>query len=464
MIEPLVVIGIGHDGPEGLAPESRAHLAAAEVLAGGKRHLAHFPEFTGQKIVIAADIAAVIEQLKACRAQKTVVLASGDPLFYGIGAALRAALPKDELIFLPQVSSVQLAFARLKESWHDARVVSVHGRPIDILLPALEERASKIAILTDARNDPSAIGALLQQHGMADDYDIWVCEELGSTAERVTSWTADSVAGQQFAPLNVVVLLRRAIADIQKVPTKPSPLMGEGGSRSEPGEGFQIQASPHPAFGHLLPEGEGHDLSAGSVPGARASLPLLGIPDLQIAHHSQRRGMITKREVRLISLAYLQLRPDDTLWDIGAGSGSVSIEAARLSNQLKVFAIEQSAAAVEQIHENIRNFKVSHVDTVHGSAPEVLFGLPNPDAVFVGGSGGRLEEILSQAVAQLRPGGRLVMNCITLENFQRGWSLLDRLGLAPQVTSVQLAHSKPLGSLHAMEPDSPIFILHGCKR
>jgi precorrin-6B C5,15-methyltransferase / cobalt-precorrin-6B C5,C15-methyltransferase len=410
--DPLAVIGIGHDGPSGLCREALDHVARARVLAGGSRHLAFFEHPDRETIAIGGDIGGAIRRLEQVyRREKTVVLASGDPLFYGIGKALLAALPRDELVFIPHLSSVQLAFARIKEPWDDARVVSLHGRPLGRLLPALEDRASKIAVLTDPVNQPRAIAGFLAGLGLGREYRLWVCENLGGPDERVTSWSADELPDAGFSPLNLVVLLRTDFV--------------EGSNRPVP--------------------------------------PLVGLPDDAIRHSPGPRGMITKREVRVISLAYLELAPRDVLWDIGAGSGSISVEASRLSADLRAFAVERSAEAIEDIAHNIRRLGAAGVRVVPGEAPEVLSGLPDPDAVFVGGSGGRLREIVDAAVGRLRPGGRIVINCITLEHYSLGWELLRERGLDPQSTSVQVAHSRPLGRLHRLEPDNPIFILRAIK-
>jgi precorrin-6Y C5,15-methyltransferase (decarboxylating) len=189
-------------------------------------------------------------------------------------------------------------------------------------------------------------------------------------------------------------------------------------------------------------------------------LPLLGIPEEAIAH---RQGMITKRELRLLALCYLALHPGDVLWDVGAGSGSVSVEAARLSASLQVFAVERSAPALTHIEHNIRQFALSNVHPVRGEAPEALALLPDPDAVFIGGSGGRLADMISAVVPRLRPGGRLVMHCITLENFALGWELLRQHPLQVDTTAVQLSHTKPLGPWHRLESESPIFIVRATK-
>ncbi|WP_089719285.1 precorrin-6y C5,15-methyltransferase (decarboxylating) subunit CbiE [Candidatus Entotheonella palauensis] len=404
--EPLVVIGIGHDGADGLSQEALTHIHQAKILAGGVRHLAFFPQWQGKKVVIDANLKRVMQQLEASRQQaKTVVLASGDPLFYGIGRTLAAHFPPESLSFLPHVSSVQLAFARLKTSWHDAQVVSLHGRPIESLLPALSQGAPKMALFTDAVNHPAAIARFLLAHGY-NHYDLSVCEELGGTSERVTHWALQDIGDTSFSPLNIVVLMRHGDA-----PT--------------------------------------------STP-----LPLLGLPEQSLAH---RDGMITKREIRLLTLGYLALHPGEVLWDIGAGSGSVALEAARLSPSLRIFAVEKDGNALRHIVENVQTLATPHVQPIHGEAPAALAPLPDPDAVFIGGSGGRLPDIVSTVADRLRPGGRVVMNCITLENFTLGWSLFNDSSWQAEATSVQLAHTKPLGQMHRFASDSPIFIIQATK-
>ncbi len=410
MSEPLVVIGIGHDGAAGLSQAALAHIHRASVLAGGARHLAFFPDWRGERVLIDANLKRVMQQLSAAyQRAKTVVLASGDPLFYGIGRTLTAHFPPESLCFIPHVSSVQLAFARLKISWHDAHIVSLHGRPMDALLPALHQQAAKIALFTDAANHPAAIAHFLLDHGHAD-YDLSVCEELGGEAERVTQWQPQDMGDTTFSPLNIVILRR------------------------------QPKATP-------------------TIPTASA-LPLIGVPEPHFAH---RAGMITKREIRLLTLGYLALHDGNVLWDIGAGSGSVALEAARLSPSLRIYALEKAADAFAHIVENARALDTPHVQPVHGEAPEALAPLPDPDAVFIGGSGGRLPDIVATVADRLRPGGRVVMNCITLENFNLGWTLFNTAPWRAQATSVQLSHTASLGAMHRFASDSPITIIQATK-
>jgi precorrin-6Y C5,15-methyltransferase (decarboxylating) len=414
--EPIAVIGIGPAGAADLSPGARAHIEKAGVLAGGRRHLDYFPEWVGERIVIDGELSLCLGRIaESARSRKTVVLASGDPLYFGIGRALLDVFTKDELIFYPHLSSVQLAFARLKESWHDACVLSLHGRPMESLVPALQRGEAKIALLTDATNNPQAICTLVCEAGYADQYALWVCEDLGGPAERITQASLHSPPEHAFGPLNIVVLLRWGSA--------------------APGAGL---------------------------------MPVVGIPDESLKHREGQRpqgGLITKREVRLLALCQLELRPYDVLWDVGAGSGSVALEAARLSSRLTVHAVEKDPEACSFLAENLVSLGLlPNVHLVHGEAPEGLMQLPDPDAVFIGGSGGRLVEILACAMERLRTGGRLVLNCITLESLSRAWTWLDEHGLEPEVLSVQLARSRPLGSLHCLEPESPISIIKVRKR
>jgi precorrin-6Y C5,15-methyltransferase (decarboxylating) len=455
----LVVIGIGHDGPAGLSADARAHVAAARVLAGGRRHLAFFPEWAGERIVIDGDLAAVVGRLRErYRRERTVVLASGDPLFYGIGRVLLESFPREDLLFLPHVSSVQLAFARVKETWEDARVVSLHGRPLEALRPAVEARAAKIAVLTDGNNHPGVVADFLRRLGAAEDYALWVCENLGGADERVSRHLPGDMREQSFSPLNVVVLLRCCDPRSQA-------LLGNAGHEAP----LRGSAPGRMILPREVGEAELRDprsqAELGNEKGRSAEtvLPLLGIPEGALLHRAGPRGLITRREVRLLALCYLELRPGDVVWDIGAGSGSVAIEAARLSDGPRVFAVERDDEEFRRLEANVARFGAGRVRAVRAEAPEGFADLPDPNAVFVGGSGGRLRDILAAVARRLRPGGRVALNCITLENLALGWDALREAGLEPEATSVQLSRSRPLGRLHCLEPDGPIFILRARK-
>jgi precorrin-6Y C5,15-methyltransferase (decarboxylating) len=337
----VLVVGVGDDGPAGLAQSTRSRIEAAEVLVGGRRHHEMFPDHRGERLTIANDLGPLLEQI-ACeaRSRRVVVLASGDPCFYGIGPLLSKRLGADRVEIVPGVSAVALAFSRLGLGWHDATVVSAHGRPLDAAMRSACY-ASKLAVLTDDLNTPGVVARVLLDAG-AEDARAYVFEHLGGPAERRASGPLSEIAGQTFASLNVLV-----------VPDLCWP---------------------------------GHE-------------PPFGRPEGCFAHS---RGMITKPEVRAISLSKLALRPGDTLWDVGAGSGSLAVEAATLVPRLAVVAVERSEEQIGLLGQNLERHGVtSAVQVVQGEAPAALADLPPPDAVFLGGTGGHLDQILDVCLKAL---------------------------------------------------------------
>ncbi|MFB2935093.1 precorrin-6y C5,15-methyltransferase (decarboxylating) subunit CbiE [Aerosakkonemataceae cyanobacterium BLCC-F154] len=409
------VIGIGLDGASGLREEVRQIIAQANVLVGSDRHLNYFPDYCGDRILL-KDLKATMGEIRdRLETDKViVVLVTGDPLFFGLGRLLLAELPKEKLTFHPHLSAIQLAFNRIKIPWQDARVISVHGRCWDRLTQTLQQGAEKIAILTDDNHNPAAIARLLQCLDLADSYQFWICENLGGRDERVSSWPVTAIPDQKFAPLNVVVLLR------------------------------QIDSS-------------GDETSF-------ANLPLLGLPDSSFLSYSDRPGLITKREIRLLLLGELGLKPGQIIWDVGAGTGSVAIEIARLFPASTVYAIEKTAAGVSLIEQNCQRFGVSNVVSIHGTAPEILHHLPSPDRIFIGGSGGNLKEILSFAGAQLHPQGVLVLALATLEHLTLATQWVESKGWEYNLLQAQLLRSVAVGSLTRFSPLNPVTIFRIKKR
>lgn len=397
----VTVVGIGDDGCASLTSRAVNAVREAQVLVGGERQLAFFPQFTGERLVIRDGIAALLERVAELAEEHNVcVLASGDPLFFGVGSLLIKKLGAQHVAVIAQPSSVQLAFARAGLKWDDATLLSLHGRPLAGLVTRLRH-AFKVALLTDEENSPARIASHLLEHGQTE-WKAWVCENLGGPDERVRAFAvADLCAVKDIAPLNVLVLLR---TDPAWRPPPTIPFLHED------------------AFAKRMPK----------------------------------KGLITKREVRLLSLAALQLRPDSIVWDIGAGSGSVSIEAALLAPAGRVYAIEVDPEGVEICRENARNHGVDNLRVVAGRAPEALAELDSPDAVFVGGSKGSMETIVDTALERLRPGGRLVANAVTLENAGEIYQSLRRRGLVPDVTLLQVSRSEPLAHYQRYEALNPI--------
>ncbi|NJR71034.1 MAG: precorrin-6y C5,15-methyltransferase (decarboxylating) subunit CbiE [Synechococcales cyanobacterium CRU_2_2] len=459
----IAVVGIGLDGAVGLAPAVLRQVEAATLLVGGDRHLAYFPDHPAPKLAL-GDLSGAIAALQRFLAQHAhseaidpgdalessrseschseplaVVLTSGDPLFFGLGRLLLEQLPAAALRFYPHLSAVQLAFSAIKQPWQDATLVSVHGRSLEALIQQLKRCPRKLAILTDGEHHPGAIAQLLLDLELPIHYRCYVCENLGGPTEKVYSGPPERFLRREsvldlalesktslphnFASLNVMVLV-------------------------------QVEWLDRP------------DLS-NSADLRPTDWPRIGIPDGAFATFDDRPGLMTKREVRTLALAELALAENQVVWDIGAGTGSVSIEIARLCPSSRVYAIEKTAAGMGLIGRNCDRFRVSNIQAVRGAAPDALADLPDPDRIFIGGSGGHLSEILAVCGARLRANGCLVLAIATLENLaiaqawlrQRGWRV--RLMQAQFLRGVAIA-AQASGGISAQTrwtPLNPVSLL-----
>jgi precorrin-6Y C5,15-methyltransferase (decarboxylating) len=399
----VTVIGVGGDGCSSLTSRAADAVASAQWLVGGERQLAFFPQFRGEMIVVKDGLSPVLDRIGELAGENNIcVLASGDPLFFGIGSLLIKKLGAEHLAFLPQPTSVQWAFARIGMKWDDAAVISLHGRSREGFLTRLK-RHSKVAVLTDPENSPARLGAHMVEHGETA-WDAWVCENICAPQERIRRFTIHELANcTDVENLNVLALIR---SDPAWRPPPTIPFLHED------------------AFAKRMPK----------------------------------KGLITKREVRLLSLAALGIRPDSIVWDIGAGSGSVGIEAALLAPLGRVYAVEVDPEGIEICHENVRAHGVDNISVVAGRAPEALAGVEAPDAVFIGGSKGSMREIIDFSFACLKVGGRLVVNAITLENAAEAYQAFRNLGLVPEVTLLQVSRAEPLARYMRYEAMNPIQI------
>lgn len=391
----VAVVGITDAGVASLLPDALAAVESAQVLCGGDRHLAFFPHHQGERVVIKGALEPFYERL-ARETRPVAVLASGDPDWYGIGPLLVKRLGHDRVRIYPNLSATQLAFARLGLAWQDAAFLSAHGRPLDAILPAAL-LATKAVILTDDLNTPAAVAAALLGAG-SDDADVHVFEHLDGSAERHVATTLTGLKGQAFAPLNLMVVLR-----------------------------------PRPARAWAL-----------------------GLPDEAYAH---RGGFITKAEVRAVSLSKLALRETDTVWDIGAGCGSVSIEAAYLARRGTVHALERDPEQLALLQQNRQAFGAGNLRVVAGEAPAALTGLPTPDAVFVGGSGDRLSDLLQAVFAALAPSGRCVLNLVSLEHVAEVLGLAKAAGWTAEVIQIAVSRSTETAGITRLAAQNPVFIV-----
>ncbi|MEB3260728.1 MAG: precorrin-6y C5,15-methyltransferase (decarboxylating) subunit CbiE [Cyanobacteriota bacterium] len=339
--------------------------------------------------------------------QQGVLLASGDPLWFGIGRLLLAALPPACLAFHPAPTSLQLAFSRLGRPWQDARWVSVHGRDPEALVEALRQRPPALVVLTDPGvGSAETVRRVLVASGLAHCYAFWLCERLGHPRERVRRLPADQPLPDAVDPLHLVVLL------------------------AEP---------------PLAPDPE--------------TLPLFGLEDGLWFQHDDHPGLMTKREVRIQLLADLDLPATGVLWDVGAGVGSVGLEALRLRPRLRLWALERRLGAAALIQANATRLGVQPEAVVEGVAPEALADWPAPDRVLIGGAGRARRLVLRSVLRVLRPGGRVVVPLATVEALAELREELESARLEMAVRQVQVWRGVPLADGTRLAPLNPVVVV-----
>lgn len=347
------------------------------------------------------------------------LLAAGDPMFFGIGRLVIERLGKDAVEVYPDLSSIQVAFSRTKETSNNALLISLHGGPDPAKrrkleheladVPGLLKRCNKIAVLTDKVNSPEAIAETICKGEMTSPLHplkMYVCEKLGYDDEKITEGTPDEISKMSFGHPNVVIIT-----------------VGAWSSRP---------CNPVMTFG--LKEGE--------------------------IQHS--KGLITKDEVRAVTIHKLRLPRTGVMWDVGAGSGSISIDAAILCPDLKVYAIEKDEDQITNIRENKNRYSAGNVDIVSGHAPDALPQLPAPDRVFIGGSGGRLSDIVDY-ISEKMPSGIVVINAATIETLNEAVQSLEKNGFKVDVSEISVSRSKIIGGKRHMSALNPIFIVTGEK-
>jgi precorrin-6B C5,15-methyltransferase / cobalt-precorrin-6B C5,C15-methyltransferase len=413
MSAPIYIIGMGADGPAGLRPEQIERILNADFLAGGERHLAHFPQARGERFVLKDNLPSLLEELgRRWPEASCVVLASGDPLFYGVGTHLAGILGRENVSIEPALSSMQLAFARVRLPWQYAALASVHGRRLrPILLPLLGHRL--IGLFTHDGDSPAAIARFFLDHGV-DFYQAIVGENLGTADERISRWgNLHELAGQRFGPLNYLILQRGVC---------PVPLA--------------------------------------EVERNRALVP--GVPDEVFARPESGPEVMTRQEVRAVVLTKLlgPTSPGETVWDVGAGLGTVSAEIAVLRPDVEVVAVERDPERASFLRTNREHFGAYNVRVLEGAAPDVLHAeTERPRLIFLGGSGGRLAELLPFLTERLQGGGRLVATFVTLEHLGLALQHFRALGWPLEVTEVHVARSDPLAGLTGLRPQRGVFIL-----
>ncbi|HBB73189.1 MAG TPA: cobalamin biosynthesis bifunctional protein CbiET [Planctomycetaceae bacterium] len=407
--EKVHIVGIGDDGVEGITAHARRIVESAEVLLGPASCASLVPDAIRGRLRTAASLEELVERVAGAKG-RVVVLASGDPLFYGTARYVCGKLGKDRFEVVPHVSSMQLAFARVKESWEDAFLANLSGQSIERVIDRIRS-CDTAGLFTSEQWPPNAVAAALLDEGI-DAFQSYVCENLGSPDERVTQGSLAEIARESFGPLNVMILVRKA-------PVADPP--GAAGGR------------------------------------------LFGNPDECFLESRPKRGLLTPAEVRSLALAELGLRADSVVWDVGAGSGSVGLEAARLASAGAVHAIEMDPDDHQLILENARRFGVANLHAVLGRAPEAWAPLPDPDAVYVGGRGRDVAMLVTGAWERLRPGGRLVTACNSIENLAAVHAILRARSADAAYWMVNIARGIEQLDRIRFEAINPTFLIAATK-
>ncbi|QDU25215.1 Precorrin-6Y C(5,15)-methyltransferase [decarboxylating] [Anatilimnocola aggregata] len=406
-MEKVQIIGIGDDGLEGLTAAARQRLQQAVLILGARQALAAVESLPAQKLDIGGDLEQIVRRIDAAQGKLIAVLASGDPLFYGTARFLCDRLGKDRFEVTPHVSSMQLAFARVKESWDDAYLTSLATQPLD-LVAEKARTATKVGLFTTDAAPPAAVAQALLDRGI-DYFTVYVCENLGAPDECVTQGELEEVATQQFSALNVMILVRKP-----GVPDRPASMVGRR---------------------------------------------LFGNPDDAFLQSQPKRGLLTPAEVRAIALAELDIGRSSVVWDVGAGSGSVSIEAAQVAAAGSVYAIEMDPEDYALIAANSERFGVTNLIPVLGQAPDAWQGLPDPDAIFVGGTGRHIRGLVEQAFEKLKPGGRLVANVGSIDNLADVRKVLHKAAGDTKVLMVNISRGNDQLDRLRFEALNPTFLI-----
>lgn len=438
----VTIIGAGPGNPDLLSRAALDAIDIADVVIGAHRALAGIdvpPDVVRCELVKTADIVAALTD--AASWQRAVVVMTGDVGLFSGARRLVEALSGDAQVdvqvdvhVIPGISSASYLAARLARPWQNWRFASAHGVACDIVAEA--ERAGELFLATSGGEDPSRLSGELVQAGFGDAR-VTVAERLSYPDERITCATASEIADQTFDDLNVMLIEFACGAG--------SPVGSSAASEAPAGASAPAAASS-----------AADSACASRDASSRWPYASSGIPDELFI-----RGDVpmTKQEVRAVALAKLRLTATDTVWDVGAGTGSVSIEAALVARAGSVWAVERNAAGVRLIRENADAFGCGNVHAVPGVAPEALAKLPVPDAVFVGGSAGELPSIV-EAALEKNSQVRLCVPCVTVETLTEACALLSGLRFKGfEACQVSAARAEAVGSHHLMKAQNPVFLV-----
>ncbi len=400
----MSVIGINENGADGLTPQAREIISAAGLVVGGRRHLQLAGSLVkGESRVWASPVEQTIKEILACRQQKDVcVLASGDPFCYGVGSTLARYVPIVEMLVIPAPSAFSLATAKLGWALQDIVTIGLNGRAIERIIPHLQPKARILALSTD-ETTPSLLAGLLVKQGFADS-KFYVLEHLGGEKERIRECTPSTLMTGRvdIEKLNIVAI--EIVAD---------------------------------KFSKVIPVTS-------------------GVPDELFEHD----GQITKREIRAITLSSLAPRKGQLLWDIGLGAGSVAIEWLLCDPANRAIGFEKNHKRAGIAGRNALALGVPGLQVIEGGAPEILQGVEAPDAIFIGGGAGN-QRVIEAAWNALKPGGRMVINCVTLET--EAVVIAAHRQYGGNIIRIGIERAEAIGSMTGLRPAMSVLQWSACK-
>ena len=401
------IIGIGQGGLKGLTDAARELVDRADLLIGEHHALALVPDTGKSRLVVGTSFDEAARQIEDAGDKRVVVLAVGDPLFYGVARYLCDKLGKQRFHVVPHVSTMQLAFARVRESWEEAFLTNLAHHDVQSVLDHVRS-AEKVGLFTSDEFPPAIVAKTLLDRGL-DYFTAYVCENLGSPDERVTQGELGEIAGQEFGPLNVMILVRRPNS-----PDRPADAIGKR---------------------------------------------LFGNPDEAFLQSKPKRGLLTPSEIRSMALAEMDLGPASIVWDVGSGSGSLAVEAARIAASGTSYAIERDPEDYELINRNATMFGVTNLVSILGRAPDAWKNLPDPDSIFVGGSGREMSVLINPAYQRLKVGGRLVTTMGSVQTLTEVHRVLHGYSSDVKVWMVNLARGNYQLERIRFESLNPTFLV-----
>lgn len=402
-MKKLHIVGVGPGAREYILPEALKIIEQSDVLIGGARNLELFSALNKEKLDITNNLEEICRYIKNNIENKSLsVIVTGDPGLYSIMNYLKARLPGVRMDAVPGVSSLQYLCCKQGMNWEDLYITSLHGREQPDFIEIVKAN-KKVGVFTGGETRPDSVCKELLQAGICS-LKVTVGENLTYADERIVSGTPQEVAGQSFKSLSVMVIEHHGVLEAGKV--------------------WEFKNSS-------IPDGM---FIRGKVP-------------------------MTKEEVRALSISRLRLMTDSTVLDIGAGTGSVSIECALRCSKGKIYAVEKNPEALELIRQNALKFGAGNMQIIGGQAPDALKGLPEPDRVFIGGSSGNMEALIAW-VSEIGRNVRIVMNAVTPESLYEALRGLEKNEFEDiEVTSVSIARGRLAGGKHLMEALNPVYII-----